>query len=92
MGAALGLIEVKGLVAAVEVLDTMVKSAEVVNICNKTSLGGGLVTLVVRGDVGAVNAAIEAGREVADRFNGIFCSKVIAAPHPDIVAILEGGK
>ena len=64
MGEALGLIETRGLVGAIEAADAMVKAANV-TLVSKEEIGGGLVTVMVRGDVGAVQAAVEAGAEAA---------------------------
>ncbi|MBU5484538.1 BMC domain-containing protein [Clostridium sp. MSJ-11] len=86
---ALGLIETKGLLAAVEAADTMVKSAEV-SIIEKTYVGGGLVTILVTGDVGAVKASIEAGVAAVKKLNEEFLvsDHVIPRPHEELESII----
>ncbi|MEJ6950388.1 BMC domain-containing protein [Natronospora cellulosivora (SeqCode)] len=88
-GKAIGLIEVKGLVSAINTLDAMVKAAGVEHLSTKKSLGGGLVTVVVQGDVGAVKAAIDAGKTAAERRTEVFCAEVIARPHEGLVEYLK---
>lgn len=87
MNNALGLIETKGLVAAVEAADAMVKAANVVLI-GKEHVGGGLVTVMVRGDVGAVKAATDAGAAAAQRVGELISVHVIPRPHGDVEGIL----
>ena len=84
---ALGMIETKGLVGAVEAADAMVKAANV-NLIGRTQVGGGLVTVMVRGDVGAVKAAVEAGGAAAKRVGELVSVHVIPRPHEDVEAIL----
>ncbi|WP_434302887.1 BMC domain-containing protein [Clostridium botulinum] len=86
---ALGLIETKGLLAAVEAADTMVKSADV-SIIEKTYVGGGLVTISVTGDVGAVKASIEAGVAAVKKLDeGFLVSEhVIPRPHEELESII----
>ncbi len=86
---ALGLIETKGLLAAVEAADTMVKSADV-SIIEKTYVGGGLVTILVTGDVGAVNASIEAGVAAVKKLDEEFLvsNHVIPRPHEEVESII----
>lgn len=86
---ALGLIETKGLLAAVEAADTMVKSADV-SIMEKTYVGGGLVTISVTGDVGAVKASIEAGVAAVKKLDeGFLVSEhVIPRPHEELESII----
>lgn len=88
MGAALGLIETRGLVASVEAADAMVKAANV-QLTGKTQVGGGLVTVMIRGDVGAVKAAIDAGAAAAQRVGELISVHVIPRPHNDIDNILS---
>lgn len=87
---ALGLIETKGLIPAIEAADTMVKSADV-SIVEKTYVGGGLVTVMVTGDVGAVKAAVEAGsasvRKISDE--SLISEHVIPRPHNEIDLIIN---
>jgi len=84
---ALGLIETKGLVGAIEAADAMVKAANVVLI-GKVLVGGGLVTVMVRGDVGAVKAATDAGAAAAGRVGELLSVHVIPRPHPEVEMIL----
>ncbi|HAA6789286.1 TPA_asm: ethanolamine utilization protein EutM [Listeria monocytogenes] len=82
---ALGMIETKGLVGAVEAADAMVKAANV-TLMGKEQVGGGLVTVMVRGDVGAVKAATDAG--AAERVGELLSVHVIPRPHSEVDAIL----
>ena len=84
---ALGMIETRGLVAAVEAADAMVKSAEV-TLVGTEKIGSGLVSVMVRGDVGAVNAAVDAGRASAARLGEVVATHVIPRPHADVEKIL----
>ena len=84
---ALGMIETRGLVAAIEAADAMVKAAEVVLIGTE-KIGSGLVTVMVRGDVGAVNAAVDAGANNASKLGELVAKHVIARPHNDVEKIL----
>lgn len=84
---ALGMIETRGLVASIEAADAMVKAANVVLI-GKEHVGGGLVTVMVRGDVGAVKAAADAGAAAADRVGELVSCHVIPRPHADVETIL----
>jgi len=86
---ALGMIETKGLVGAIEAADAMVKAANVVLI-GKEHVGGGLVTVMVRGDVGAVKAATDAGAAAANRVGELISVHVIARPHDELEPILSG--
>ena len=87
---ALGLIETKGLLATIEAADAMVKSANV-NILEKVYVGGGLVSVTITGDVGAVKSAIDAGISAVNRLgeNFLISSHVIARPHYDLESIIE---
>jgi len=86
---ALGLIETKGLVGAIEAADAMVKAANV-SLLGKELTGGGLVTVMVRGDVGAVKAATDAGAAAAKRVGELVCVHVIPRPHEELTKILPG--
>jgi ethanolamine utilization protein EutM len=86
---ALGLIETKGLVAAIEAADAMVKTANVV-LTGKEFIGAGFVTIAVRGDVGSVKAATEAGAAAAKRIGELVSVHVIPRPHEDVEKILPG--
>ena len=87
---ALGLIETKGLVGAIEAADAMVKAANV-TLIGREQIGGGLVTVMVRGDVGAVKAATDAGAAAAGKIGEIVSVHVIPRPHDDVEAILGKG-
>ena len=84
---ALGMIETKGLVAAIEAADAMVKAANV-TLIGKEHVGGGLVTVLVRGDVGAVKAATDAGAAAAERVGELVSIHVIPRPHSEVETIL----
>ena len=84
---ALGMIETKGLVAAIEAADAMVKAANV-TLIGKEHVGGGLVTVLVRGDVGAVKAATDAGAAAAERVGELVSIHVIPRPHAEVETIL----
>ncbi len=86
-GGALGLIETKGLVGAIEAADAMVKAANV-RLMGREQIGGGLVTVMVRGDVGAVKAATDAGAAAAGKIGEVVSVHVIPRPHEDVDAIL----
>ncbi|AKA71622.1 MULTISPECIES: ethanolamine utilization microcompartment protein EutM [Clostridium] len=88
---ALGMIETKGLVGAVEAADAMVKAANVYLI-GKEYVGGGLVTVMVRGDVGAVKAATDAGAAAAQRVGELISVHVIPRPHSEVEVILPSNK
>jgi len=90
---ALGMIETRGLVAAIEAADAMVKAASV-TIVGQTKAGGGLVTILVRGEVGAVKAATDAGAVAANKVGEVVSVHVIPRPHDEleaIIATLGGG-
>lgn len=88
MKEALGLIETKGFVGAVEAADAMVKAANV-RLLGKEKTGSGLVTIMVRGDVGAVKAAVSAGSEAARRVGELVSAHIIPRPHADVETLLE---
>lgn len=87
---ALGMIETRGFVGAVEAADAMVKAANV-KLVGKTQVGAGLVTVTVRGDVGAVKAATDAGAAAAERVGELVSIHVIPRPHGDVELILPQG-
>jgi ethanolamine utilization protein EutM len=87
---ALGMIETKGLVASIEAADAMVKAANVILI-GKEYIGSGYVTVMVRGDVGAVKAATDAGAAAARRVGELVSVHVIPRPHEHVEKILPGG-
>ena len=84
---ALGMIETKGLVGSIEAADAMVKAANV-TLAGKVRVGGGLVTVMVRGDVGAVKAAVDAGAAAAERVGELLSIHVIPRPHADVEMII----
>ena len=84
---ALGMIETKGLVASIEAADAMVKAANV-TLIGKVHVGGGLVTVMVRGDVGAVKASVDAGAASARAVGEVVSVHVIPRPHTDVEKIL----
>ena len=84
---ALGLVETKGLVGAIEAADAMVKAANVTMI-GKENIGSGLVTVMARGDVGAVKASVEAGASAAKRVGELVSAHVIPRPHDEVEDIL----
>ena len=86
---ALGMVETKGLVGSIEAADAMVKAANV-RLIGKVLVGGGLVTVMVRGDVGAVKAAVDAGAGAAKRVGELISVHVIPRPHNDVESILPG--
>ena len=84
---ALGMVETRGLVAAIEAADAMVKAANVV-LVGSEKIGSGLVSVMVRGDVGAVKAAVEAGSAAAASLGEIVATHVIPRPHADVEKLL----
>ncbi len=84
---ALGMVETKGLVGAIEAADAMVKAANV-TLVGKEKIGSGLVTVMVRGDVGAVKASVDAGAAAAKRVGELVSVHVIPRPHDDVEGIL----
>jgi ethanolamine utilization protein EutM len=84
MSDSIGMVETRGYVGSVEASDAMVKAASV-SLVRQIQIGGGFVTVVVKGDVGSVKAAVEAGSEAAKRVGELVCSHVIPRPHPDLL-------
>ncbi|GGC75272.1 MULTISPECIES: ethanolamine utilization microcompartment protein EutM [Enterococcus] len=84
---ALGMIETKGLIGSIEAADAMVKAANV-SLVGKELVGGGIVTVMVRGDVGAVKAATDAGAAAAQRVGELLSVHVIPRPHSEVENIL----
>ncbi|RKU21825.1 ethanolamine utilization protein EutM [Candidatus Poribacteria bacterium] len=87
-GDALGLVETRGLVGSIEAADTMVKAANV-QLLGYEQVGGGYVTVMVRGDVGAVKAATDAGAEAAARVGEVVSVHVIPRPHAEVETLLK---
>ena len=88
---ALGMVETRGLVAAIEAADAMVKAANVV-LLGSEKIGSGLVTVMVRGAVGAVKSAVEAGGAAASRLGEVIALHVIPRPHNDVEKLLPSAK
>jgi len=88
---ALGMVETRGLVAAIEAADSMLKAANVV-LVGTEKIGSGLVSVMVRGDVGAVKAAVEAGDSSARRLGEVIATHVIPRPHGDVEKLLPSLK
>ena len=84
---ALGMIETRGLVGSIEAADAMVKAADV-TLIGKVHVGGGLVTVMVRGEVGAVKSAVDAGAAAAQRVGNLISQHVIPRPHSEVEGIL----
>ena len=84
MSESLGMIETKGYVGSVEASDAMVEAAAV-TLAKQVQIGGGFVTVLVKGDIGSVKAAVEAGAEAAKRVGELICAHVIARPHADLL-------
>ena len=87
MNEALGMVETRGLVAAIEAADAMLKAANV-ELVGTEKIGSGLVSVMVRGDVGAVKAAVEAGGAAASRLGEVVATHVIPRPHTDVDKLL----
>ena len=88
---AIGMIETRGLTAAIEAADAMLKAADV-ELVGTEKIGSGLVTVIVKGEVGAVKAATESGQEAASRLGELVAVHVIPRPHSDIAKILPAIK
>lgn len=91
MQSAIGLIETKGLVGSIEAADAMVKAANV-SLLGEERIGGGYVTVIIEGDVGAVKAATDAGAAAAKRVGELISVHVIPRPHEELDKILPGRK
>src|SRR5512147_2183817 len=89
MSEALGMIETKGYVGAVEASDAMVKAANV-TLVKTIAIGGGLITVMARGDVGSVKAAVDAGSKAAAKVGELISSHIIARPHDDLLKAFVG--
>ncbi|WP_092640335.1 BMC domain-containing protein [Acetanaerobacterium elongatum] len=88
---AIGMIETRGLTAAIEAADAMLKAADV-ELVGTEKIGSGLVTVIVKGEVGAVKAATESGQEAASRLGELVAVHVIPRPHTDVAKILPAIK
>ena len=88
-GIALGMIETRGMVPAIEAADAMTKAAEVM-LVSKECVGGGYVTVMVRGETGAVNASVRAGADACERVgDGLVAAHIIARPHEEVEPVLK---
>lgn len=85
--AAIGMVETRGLTASIEAADAMLKAADV-SLVGTEKIGSGLVTVIVKGEVGAVKAATESGQEAASRIGELVAVHVIPSPHEDVAKIL----
>lgn len=90
-GEALGLIETKGFIAAIEAADVMLKTAQV-SLNGTEKVGSGLICVMVTGDVGAVKAAVEAGSAAASRLGELVAAHVIPRPHPEVAKMTPDTK
>jgi len=86
MNEALGMIETKGYVGAVEASDAMVKAANV-SLVKTITIGGGMITVLTKGDVGSVKAAVDAGAKAAGKVGELISSHIIARPHEDLLKV-----
>ncbi len=89
MSEALGMIETKGYVGSVEASDAMVKAANV-TLVKRIEIGGGLVTVLCKGDVGSVKAAVDAGARAASKVGELVSSHILARPHEDLLKSFLG--
>ena len=88
MSESIGLVETKGLTGSIEASDAMAKAANI-SFVKQISIGGGFLTVLVKGDVGSVKAAVEAGAEAANRAGELVASHVIARPHDDLLKYFQ---
>ncbi|HIG28260.1 MAG TPA: BMC domain-containing protein [Verrucomicrobiales bacterium] len=91
MSEALGMVETKGFTGAVEAGDAMVKSANV-RLTQTVPIGGGMITVLVRGDVGSVKSAVDAGANAASKVGELISSHVMARPHDDLLKVFGQAK
>ena len=84
MSESIGMVETKGLTGSIEASDAMVKAASV-RLVKQIPIGGGFLTVLVKGDVGSVKAAVDAGSEAASRVGELVASHVMARPHDDLL-------
>ncbi len=86
MSEAIGMVETKGYTGSVEASDAMVKAANV-SLVKTIPIGGGMITVLVRGDVGSVKAAVDAGGKAASKVGELVSSHIIARPHEDLIKV-----
>ncbi len=89
MSEAIGMIETKGYVGSVEASDAMVKAANV-TLVKTIPIGGGLITVLAKGDIGSIKAAVDAGAKAASKIGELICSHVIARPHEELLDAFLG--
>ena len=89
MSEAIGMIETKGYVGSVEASDAMVKAANV-TLVKTITIGGGLITVLARGDIGSIKAAVDAGAKAAAKVGELVSSHIIARPHEELLAAFLG--
>ncbi|HTX20673.1 MAG TPA: BMC domain-containing protein [Candidatus Aquilonibacter sp.] len=86
MSEAIGMIETKGYTGSIEASDAMVKAANV-SLVKTIPIGGGMITVIAKGDVGSVKAAVDAGAKAASKVGELICSHIIARPHDDVLKV-----
>jgi ethanolamine utilization protein EutM len=91
MSEAIGMIETKGYTGSVEASDAMVKAANV-TLVKTIQIGGGLITVIAKGDIGSVKAAVDAGTKAASKVGELVSSHIIARPHDDLIEAFVGAK
>jgi ethanolamine utilization protein EutM len=90
MSEAIGMIETKGYTGSIEASDAMVKAANV-TLVKTIQIGGGLITVLARGDIGSIKAAVDAGSKAASKVGELVSSHIIARPHDDLIEAFIGG-
>ena len=91
MSEAIGMIETKGYTGSIEASDAMVKAANV-TLVKTIQIGGGLITVLARGDIGSIKAAVDAGSKAASKVGELVSSHIIARPHDDLIEAFVGAK
>jgi ethanolamine utilization protein EutM len=91
MSEAIGMIETKGYTGSIEASDAMVKAANV-TLVKTIQIGGGLITVIAKGDIGSIKAAVDAGTKAASKVGELVSSHIIARPHDDLIEAFVGGK
>jgi len=89
MSEAIGMIETKGYTGSIEASDAMVKAANV-TLVKTIQIGGGLITVIAKGDIGSVKAAVDAGSKAASKVGELVSSHIIARPHDDVLKVFVG--
>jgi ethanolamine utilization protein EutM len=91
MSEAIGMIETKGYTGSIEASDAMVKAANV-TLVKTIQIGGGLITVIAKGDIGSIKAAVDAGTKAASKVGELVSSHIIARPHDDLIEAFVGAK